>query len=323
VGGTPLIDVTFQQNPQGRDIDQCVKVLMQRAEVTVHAPLLATISDFFTPKTPVDLSVVRGWSKEAAATLLTSTSKSLADSLREHTSTDISVTLSAPSIILPFDPRNPQSDALIAHLGEFQLATKALNKTQVADTILALQTAGQGQKVFSEADKARLYDHFTLQILHPELYFTTIDQHRGEPVRRLGVERMSRAEAADTGGKLFLVDPFNIFLDIHSCISPTTAWLPKALVAVSLPELRANLSQARIHKLVELVTIVGSLVPAASAPSLTRQPRVDGIIDDPLDGVADDAVLGPEDLEVVRKNMIYPQSIYNRVPYGPMIISCL
>jgi hypothetical protein len=59
VGGTPLIDVTFQQNPQGRDIDQCVEVLMQRAEVTVHAPLLATISDFFAPKTAVDLSVVR------------------------------------------------------------------------------------------------------------------------------------------------------------------------------------------------------------------------------------------------------------------------
>lgn len=124
---------------------------------------------------------------------------------------------------------------------------------------------------------------------------------------------MSRAEAADTGGKLFLVDPFNIFLDIHSCISPTTAWLPKAVVAVSLPELRANLSQARIHKLMELVTIIGSLVPAAPAPSLARQPSVDadfdGIIDDPLDGVADDAVLGPEDLEVVRRNMMKPRFI--------------
>jgi hypothetical protein len=35
--------------------------------------------------------------------------------------------------------------------------------------------------------------------------------------------------------------------NICRCISPTTSWLPKVIVATSLPELRARLSQRRCH----------------------------------------------------------------------------
>jgi len=279
----PLLRAKFEVPPLDKSADTKVDLKLLESTIIVNPILLARLQDFFAPpkETSDSMKLVSGWSARQAKYLSEATTASLSQSMEAHFSLQVSLDVSAPAIVVPYDLCAEDSLVLVIDFGQFKLDTELQDKSKVSEALKKIEEQGytipkeklltqsshpggtdENRSMVSVKEYDECYDCYNIIGAKFEVFLTNGGPRwRQSRAGDLELEKRARSNYLTKETKLnqnlaqdenaspsTLISPFDLNVKIFKTVAPAVTSLPRVRVEGELPRIGVSISPSKFKK---------------------------------------------------------------------------
>eukprot|EP01114_Cavostelium_apophysatum_P004048 TRINITY_DN1418_c0_g1_i1.p1 TRINITY_DN1418_c0_g1~~TRINITY_DN1418_c0_g1_i1.p1 ORF type:complete len:3212 (-),score=1062.70 TRINITY_DN1418_c0_g1_i1:26-9661(-) len=248
-----LLQLIFEQNPLDGHADLALDLKTAPLDIVIVKPILERIVTFFVPQVNMAIAGdIRNAATQQLNNLKESSKAQLEDSLKNHKTLDVHISISAPTIIVPEDVTRQNTPLLALDLGQLNVGSH-LHPT----------------KALHDKSEEEFYDRFDLALTD---------------IKVLLVPDMTsswRDSQFQKTNRLQIIEDFQINIRLEKCIQPDEINYTQIKVSGKLPQFKLNVSPKKLGQIVKLIKMLTADLPAAApvaeASTATNYPTAAGM----------------------------------------------
>jgi VPS13, central RBG modules/Vacuolar-sorting-associated 13 protein, DH-like domain/VPS13-like, N-terminal/Vacuolar-sorting associated protein 13, adaptor binding domain/Vacuolar sorting-associated protein 13, extended-chorein/C2 domain/ATG2/VPS13, C terminal domain len=277
--GTPYVQVEFETNPiddEHAGVDSRTAVTMQPVEVVYHQQVIGAITEFFQPPKSLDTASLATVASAQMRALQTATYAQL-ESMYEHRGKNaLSLSVQAPTVLVPTDCTDPDADVLVVNLGAFEASTKLHDETENPNAVEWLSKLENSDDMDIDHKSEHLswfYDIYAVHGTDISACFVNGGKYWRRRLAHVGdmgtVTKFGTPHHAQ-----YLLHPLQFTVDVGVCIVKQQTVLPPIRVSGDFGETRFDISPIRYARLMHVISECFTAPAATNTDAIAPQTSV-------------------------------------------------